>query len=208
MDGLRPFEPLQERPPLNGLVAFTGHVGRYEMLPGPLGFIRYDKRLTEFRPLRCFSGPRLLLNSHPVEGRLACAFTDETQATGSEILTILPRERELHPTLLLGLLNSRIATVVARKALSAGCFSAEEARELPLPGLNLMNRRERALQGEIISAVYRLGHLYRERRSGKPDWANRVVDRQIEEADLAVENLFAKAFGLDAGERALLALDS
>lgn len=208
MDGLTPFEPLRERPSLNGLAAFTGFIRRYEMVPGPLGFIRYDKRLTEFRPLRCFSGPRLLLNACPLGGRLACAFTDETQATSSEILTVLPRERDFHPTLLLGFLNSRIAAVTARKVLPEEHLSAEEALDLPLPVFNVMNRRDRGLQGEIISAIYRLSHLCRERKSGKPEWANRVVDRQIQEADRVVDRLFAKAFGLDDRERALLGIDA
>lgn len=222
MSGLAPFEPQNERPPLNALTAFTGEILQYEAIPGPLGFIRYDKRLTEFRPLRCFSEPRLLLNSHAVNGRLACAAIDETLATGSHLLTIIPREQNRNQAwtfdkeasfvqcpglipVLLGFLNSRIATVAAGSCLGKG-LSAEEALELPLPALNPMNRRHRALQGQIVSAVYRLSYLCRERRSGKPAWANRVVDRQIEEADIAVEGLFAQAFDLDDAEKALLGI--
>lgn len=205
MSGLFPFEPQKERPLLNGLKAFTGDIAPYETLPGPLGFIRYDKRLTEFRPLRCFTGPRLLLRVQAVAGRPACASVDETCATGASVLTVIPRERPLQGPLLLGLLNSRITAAVAGESLLGG-LSAEDVLDLPFPPLNPMNRRHRALQGEIVSAVYRLAYLCRERRSGKPDWANRVVERQIRDTDLVLDDLLSRAFGLDDDDRAYLGL--
>lgn len=196
MSGISPFEPTAERPLLNALPAFTGKILRYSIERGEPGFIRYDRRLTVFRPLRCFNVPRILLTPPGEDGTTFCgAFTDESCATGSDILSVIPRPGRYHPYYLLGILNSRVLGESFRAGREEP-VTVEHVAELPMPTINFMNRNEKARHRALVAAVERLLYLQRERRSGKPDWANPVLDRQIVEADDRVEELVRELFRL------------
>lgn len=196
MSGISPFEPTPERPTLNGLPAFTGTILRYGIERGEPAFVRYDRRLTVFRPMRCFNGPRILLTPPERDGTTFCGvFTDESFATGSNVLSIIPRPGRYHPYYILGILNSRVLGESFTENRD-GPLTVEHVAELPIPTINFMNRNEKARHRALVAAVERLLYLQRERRSGKPDWANPVLDRQIGEADDRVEELVRDLFGL------------
>lgn len=188
MSGVAPFDPLPDKPGINGLAAFTGSINRYRLERGEPGFIRYDRRLTDFRPIRCFKAPRILV-ALPADGdTLRCAFTQETFATGPDVFSVLLRPGRYHHYYLLGILNSRVMGNFFLDQCR-GQATTEHLADLPIPAVNFMNRHEKTRHRTLVAAVERLLYLLRERRSGKPDWANPVLDRQIGEADDRVEAL-------------------
>ena len=195
MTGVAPFEPLPEKPGINGLPAFTGSIHRYRLERGEPCFIRYDRRLTDFRPLRCFKTPRILLALPTGEETLRCAFTEETFATGPDVFSVLLRPGRYHTYYLLGILNSRAMGDFFLERCR-GQATTEHMADLPVPAVNFMNRYEKARHRTLVAAVERLLYLQRERRSGKPHWANPGLDRQIGEADDRVEELVRNLFGL------------
>jgi hypothetical protein len=195
MTGIAPFNPLPEKPGINGMTAFTGSIHRYMLERGAPGFIRYDRRLTDFRPLRCFKAPRILLALPDGGETLRCAFTDETFVTGPDVFSVLLHPGRYHPYYLMGILNSRTMGTLYRERYR-GLTTPEHAADLPVPTVNFMNRHEKARHRALVAAVERLLYLLRERRSGKPDWANPVLDKQIGEADDRVEELVRDLFGL------------
>ncbi len=196
MTGIAPFTPQPEKPGINGLRAFSGKMLRYRLQRGEPAFIRYDRRLTDFRPLRCFNAPRILLALPDGKTRtFRGVYTEETFVTGPDILSVLPRPGRYHPYYILGFLNSRLMGAFFLEA-SRPRTTTEHVAELPIPAINFMNRHEKARHRTLVAAVERLLYLLKERRSGKPDWANPVLDRQIGEADDRVEGLVRRLFGL------------
>lgn len=196
MSGISPFEPMWERPILNALPAFTGKILRYGLERGKPAFIRYDRRLTVFRPLRCFRGPRILITPPGGEGAtFSGAFTEESFATGSETLSVILKPGRYHPYYLLGILNSRVIGRLFLKQ-SEGPGTVEHMAGLPIPPINFMNRNDKGRHRTLVAVVERLLYLQKERRSGKPDWANPVLDRQIIEADEGIEEQVRDLFGL------------
>ncbi len=176
-------------------------------------WVRYGEWVSTYLPVeRVFSGPRVLLRE--ITGKmphaLLAAFTDEVFVHNPGVLAVLPRNGQVSPRFVLGVLNSRLASAafahLAPKA-KKGLFPKviiTDARRLPFPATNAGTPNGRREHDELTALVEQILSLAsrREQTSLATDAA--LLDRRMAALDRKIDRLVYNLYGLTDDEIAVV----
>lgn len=138
--GVTPFQVTEQEAPVNSRRAFVGTVRRYTIERGEQRFIRYDQTLAEFKPLRYFTGTRILLREMiSRQMRLQGCITEQEFITNKSMQSILPIKDGPDLWVILAVLNSRLVSWYFLQCSNVGHrddfpkIVLKETRKLPFP---------------------------------------------------------------------------
>lgn len=171
-------------------------------------WVRYGEWVSTYLPLEVFSGPRVLIRE--ITGKpphmLLAAYTDEVFVHNPSVLAVLPNPKAAKPEFILGILNSRLISLVfAQRAPKAkkGLFPKviiTDSRRLPFCSVDLGDRRRRSAQDRVVELVRRMLKLQTQRVKAKSPSDKTAVKRQIDATDRQIDQLVYELYGLSDDE--------
>jgi hypothetical protein len=190
MRGIETFDPRPARAMKHPVRAFNGEMRRYTLSLGEEAFEDYTKEIEMAKPMRFFSGPRLLLRQLVSrQFRLQAVYTGETFLTNQSVQSLLLKS-DCNVSLLavLAVLNSRLLSwyfcqinMVARRDDFPKTI-IKQTRELPFPAVLDASIQERLgqLVGQMLEAKKQLAVAQSDR--DKDFYENKcdALDRQID----------------------------
>lgn len=182
-------------------------VGRYS-LQWSGTWVRYGDWVSTFLPLSVFSGPRVLIRE--ITGHLPRAllatYTEETLVHNPSVLAVLPRPNSVSLKFTLGILNSRLMSViflhVAPKA-QKGLFPKviiTDARRLSFPDIDIAQRTDRVRHDHLVSLVDQMLCLHKSMAAAQSPTDKEALHRQMDATDRQIDQLVYNLYGLSEDE--------
>jgi hypothetical protein len=209
--GVTPFQVEQKKPARNPARAFTGTVRRYRLASGPRGYIRYDETLAEYKPLRYFSGHRILLREMiSRQFRLQAACVAKDFVTNKSMQSVLLAAPNYHLFYLLGILNSRLMSWYFLAVHSVGRrddfpkIVLKQTRELPFRAVDFSDGTEKSRHDrmvQLVGAMLALGQRLSAARAGHE---KTLIQRQIDATDRQIDRAVYELYGLTDKEVAII----
>jgi hypothetical protein len=174
-------------------------------------WVRYGKWVSTYLPLSVFSGPRVIIRE--ITGKslyvLKATYTKETYVHNPSVLAVLPRTDSVSPKFILGLLNSRLMSLmfthVAPKA-KKGLFPKiiiTDARRLPFPRIDLSNPECKNNHERVVALVDVILDLNKKIRTAKGSKKDQI-QWQTEKTDKEIDDLVYKLYGITEKERKVI----
>jgi hypothetical protein len=159
MRGIETYNPRSARDCKKPKRAFNGEMLRYELNLGPEAFEGYPPDIEAGKPVKFFSGPRILLRQLLSRRfRLQAVYTEEDFLTNQSVQSLIPRGAFPNIKCSLAILNSRLISwffcqinMVARRDDFPKTI-IKQTRELPFPKLDAKNRTDKARQRQAGGA--------------------------------------------------------
>jgi hypothetical protein len=180
-------------------------LSRYWIAPERSSYIRYCDEIASSRPLRMFTGQRIVLRRLLTRRfRLQASMTDETLITTDNVLNFVGRAKEASVPFALGLLNSRLlswvyvnSSMIAQKddfpQVHISALSA-----LPIPG------GDRITRDRVVKLVDAMLSLQKQLQAARSTAQREVIQRQIDATDAEIDRLVYDLYGLTAEEIAIV----
>ncbi|MCX7044516.1 MAG: N-6 DNA methylase [Candidatus Sumerlaeota bacterium] len=171
-------------------------------------WVQYGEWVSTHLPLTVFSGPRVLIRE--ITGRhphaLSATFTDEVFVHNPSVLAVLPRYTSISPKFAVGILNSRLLSLVfsqvAPKA-EKGLFPKiiiTDAKRLPFPAMNLEDKATKVRHDRMVSLVDQMLSAKRHLAAAKSDGDKDFYGAKCAALDRQIDALVYELYGLTPEE--------
>jgi predicted type IV restriction endonuclease len=212
--GVTPFNTSRDKPRINPARAFDGTVRRYTLQAGKRVFLRYDDSLAEYKPIRYFKGPRILLRELiSRQFRLQSTFVDKDFVTNKSMQSILVKDPQYHVFYLLGLLNSRLISWCFLAVHSVGRrddfpkIVLKQTRDLPLRKIEFSNVKDKSRHDKMVRLVESMLDLHKKLPLARTTHEKNIIERQITAVDKQIDQLVYELYGLTDAEIAIVEHD-
>ncbi|MBI3885525.1 MAG: N-6 DNA methylase [Opitutae bacterium] len=207
MRGVEVFHPRPRAECKSPRRAFNGDLLRYRFDLGPPAFESFTPEIEEAKPLRFFSGPRILLRQLlSRKFRLQAIFTCDEFLTNQSVQSLVPRGEFPDARALLGILNSKLLSwyfcqinLVARRDDFPKTI-IKQTRELPFPRIDAATKLARAQHDALVAHVERMLKLHTDLAAAKSSDAQTHLARDIAATDRAIDALVYQLYGLTPAE--------
>jgi hypothetical protein len=201
--GVTPFDLSPKPVPVNSFKAFDGVVRRYKLSRGKPAYIRYDETLAECKPIRYFTGPRLLLRELiSRQFQLQAVYTDNDFITNKSIQSVLCTSRYHDIHYLLGLLNSRLLSWFFLAVHSVGRrddfpkIVLRQTRDLPFAAVDVTVSKGKRQHSRLVDFVEAMLELQRSFTAAKTPNEKASLQRQIAATDVQIDRLVYELYSL------------
>ena len=133
-------------------------------------------------------------------------YTDETFVHNPSVLAVLPRDKWISPKFILGVLNSRLMSIiflqVAPKA-KKGLFSKviiTDAKRLPFPILDEGGPQNKTQHDKIVKEVEKMLLFQEKTKEANTPQDKTALQRQIDATDQQIDKLVYELYGLTEEE--------
>lgn len=178
---------------------------RYKLSHGKPAYIRYDETLAEYKPIRYFTGPRLLLRELiSRQFRLQAVYTDEDFITNKSMQSILLTSSHHDIRCLLGILNSHLLSWFFLAINSVGRrddfpkIVLKQTRELPLPRFD--SKETKQCHDTVVELVEGMLRLHQALSGARTPNEKESLHRQITATDGQIDQLVYELYGLTPDE--------
>jgi hypothetical protein len=176
--------------------AFNGEMLRYELNLGPKVYEGYPPDIETGKPIKFFSGQRILLRQLlSRKFRLQAVYTEQEFLTNQSVQSLIPRNTFPNIKCVLAILNSRLISwlfcqinMVARRDDFPKTI-IKQTRELPFPKIDLNNPSDKSRHDNIVKLVEqmldakeKLSKAKTEAETNRFELLCQTLDRQIDEA--------------------------
>ena len=207
MRGIETYNPRPARECKKPKRAFNGEMLRYELDLGPDAYEGYPPDIEAGKPIKFFSGPRILLRQLiSRKFRLQAVFTEEEFLTNQSVQSLVPRGAFPHSKCSLGILNSRLISwffcqinMVARRDDFPKTI-IKQTRELPFPKFDPKNRADKARHDKLVLLVDKLLGLMPKLRAATADSEKAVLQNAVTATDQQIDALVYDLYGLTEAE--------
>ena len=168
MRGIETYHPRSAVECENPILAFNGEMLRYRLDLGAEAYEGYPPKIEAGKPLRFFSGQRILLRQLISRRfRLQAVYAEDQFLTNQSVQSLKPRQTATNNKCILGILNSRLLSwffcqvnMVARRD-DFPKIIIKQTRELPFPIFDLNNPANKARHDRMVSLVERMLELHK-----------------------------------------------
>jgi len=182
-------------------------VGRYSLEWSGI-WVRYGEWVSTYLPLSVFSGSRILIRE--ITGRLPHAllstYVEDVFVHNPSVLAVLPRSNNISPKFILGVLNSRLTSLlfshVAPKA-KKGLFPKiiiTDAKRLPFPRINFADAADKSRHDRLVALVDQMLDLHKRLHAAQTQTDRELYQRQIDATDKQIDALVYELYGLTEEE--------
>ncbi|MFT3870926.1 MAG: N-6 DNA methylase [Nibricoccus sp.] len=208
MRGVEVFNPRNRHECKSAKRAFAGEMLRYHLDIGPESYESYTPVIESSKPLRFFSGPRVLLRQLlSRKFRLQAVFANDEFLTNQSVQSIVLREKIPSTFALLGIVNSKLLSwyfcqinLVARRDDFPKTI-IKQTRELPFPSFDTQSRKA---HDQLVAHVERMLKLHEDLAAAKSPDAQTRLQREIAATDRAIDQLVYQLYDLTPEEIALV----
>jgi hypothetical protein len=203
--GIETYNPRPANECQNPMRAFNGEMLRYTLDIGSELYEGYPPDIEAGKPIRFFSGRRILLRQLiSRKFRLQAVYSDEEFLTNQSVQSLVPRNITPNIMCILAILNSRLISwffcqvnMVARRD-DFPKIIIKQTRELPFPNIDLNRTAEKAQHDKIVLLVERMLSL--QKQNPRTPQEQEMVKREIESTDKAIDKLVYELYGLTEEE--------
>ena len=212
MRGIETYHPRAKSECKQAKPALTGDVLRYSLTHGPAAFESYTDEIAAGKPLRFFSGPRVLLRQLlSRKFRLQAVYAETEFLTNQSMQSLIPAEGSpASIKFVLAVLNSRLLSwyfcqinLVARRDDFPKTI-IKQTRELPFPRLTLSSKPDRERHDRLVELVDTMLALHAKLSAAQSPDVEENLRRQIIGTDKAIDALVYALYGLTPEEIALV----
>jgi hypothetical protein len=209
MRGIETYRPRERELCKQPKRAFNGDMLRYHYDLGPEAYEAYPSEIEADKPLRFFTGPRILLRQLlSRKFRLQAIYTEEEFLTNQSVQSLVPRGPSPSPLAILGILNSKLMSwyfcqinLVARRDDFPKTI-IKQTRELRFPDVTGYALREN--EQPLISHVRLIQKLYSDVKAVKNPTELKHIEREIERTEQNIDNIVYRLFALTPEEVAVV----
>jgi hypothetical protein len=211
MRGIETYNPRPAKECKKPKRAFNGEMLRYELDLGPEAYEGYPQDIEAGKPIKFFSGPRILLRQLlSRKFRLQAVFAEKEFLTNQSVQSLIPRGAFPNIKFSLAVLNSRLISwffcqfnMVARRDDFPKTI-IKQTRELPFPKINLKNHADKARHDQMVALVEQMLTLHQRLAAAKTPPEQTALERQITATDTQIDRLVYDLYGLTEEEKNLV----
>jgi len=206
MRGLEEFHPRLSKEMQRPARAFNGEMRRYKLNLGDEAFEDYTKEIEAAKPVRFFSGKRILLRQLiSRKFRLQAVWAEDMFLTNQSVQSLIPKCKDVDLLAVLGILNSRliswffcqINTVARRDDFPKTII--KQTRELPFPA-----QIEAGAQSRLSRLVEQMLTAQKQLAAAQSDKDKEYYDHRCESLDRQIDTLVYELYGLTDEEIAIV----
>jgi type I restriction-modification system DNA methylase subunit len=204
----RPFDShrratLQHRKYLRGV-----DIGRYNVSPTEIRFLRYGPWLAEPRPAANFDAPAKIVMRQTGDSLIAALDTEQFLCLNN-MHVLVPRNEQPSLSYLLGVINSKLMnwcyhTLNPEVGEALAEVKKTNVAQLPIRRINFSDGAEKASHGRIATLVDSVLMLHKQLAAAKSAAQKGILQRQIEATDRQIDLLVYQLYGLTEQEIALV----
>jgi hypothetical protein len=207
MRGIETYNPRPAKECKKPKRAFNGEMLRYELDLGPEAYEGYPPEIEAGKPIKFFSGPRILLRQLlSRKFRLQAVFAEDEFLTNQSVQSLIPRGAFPNIKFSLAVLNSRLISwffcqfnMVARRDDFPKTI-IKQTRELPFPKIDLKKPADKARHDKLVVLVDKLLGLMPKLRAATADSEKAVLQNAVTATDQQIDELVYELYGLTAAE--------
>jgi type I restriction-modification system DNA methylase subunit len=171
-------------------------------------WVKYGEWVSTYLPISVFSGPRILVReiTGKIPHLLLATYTEDTFVHNPSILAVLPRDKKITLKVILGILNSKLMSVifsqVAPKA-KKGLFPKiiiTDAKRLLLPANINQSLAENKILHQLNTLVDCMLDMSKETNRLNAPHEKETLRRQIDATDRQIDQIVYKLYGLTPEE--------
>jgi hypothetical protein len=135
----------------------------------------------------------------------SCTYEDGTYYV-KDVLIVLPKANALAYDLkaLAGIINSKALRFFYRSTFNTLHVQNKELASLPLPELDLNNKRDKASHDRLVALVTQILQAEEQRTKAVTEASISYLEGRIETLDRQIDDLVCSLYGLNAVDRALI----
>ncbi|MGN6555698.1 MAG: TaqI-like C-terminal specificity domain-containing protein [Verrucomicrobiota bacterium] len=207
MRGIETYNPRPAKDCRKPKRAWNGEMLRYDLDLGPEAYEGYPPDIEAGKPIRFFSGERILLRQLlSRKFRLQAVFADKEFLTNQSIQSLIPRGEFPHIKCCLAVLNSRLISwffcqinMVARRDDFPKTI-IKQTRELPFPKLDPKSRADKARHDKLVVLVDKMLGLMPKLRAATSDAEKATLQNAVTATDQQIDQLVYDLYGLTEEE--------
>jgi hypothetical protein len=207
MRGIETYNPRPAKECKKPKRAFNGEMLRYELDLGPEAYEGYPPDIEAGKPIKFFSGPRILLRQLlSRKFRLQAVFAEDEFLTNQSVQSLIPRGAFPNIKFSLAVLNSRLISwffcqfnMVARRDDFPKTI-IKQTRELPFPKIDLKKPADKARHDKLVVLVDKLLGLMPKLRAATSDSEKAVLQNAVTASDQQIDALVYELYGLTKEE--------
>ena len=189
---------------LNSYRYFEGDVYRYQINLVVDQWIEFNDEMKE-RPkeVMWFEGPRILLRRLVNRRqRMMASLAADTFITNKNLYSVLPKDKRLSSTTILGILNSRLISYLYINQVTQATkddfpqVTIKDVLSLPFPSVI----KDKSLLDKMVALVDQMLSLNKKLPEAKTDHDKTALQRQIDATDQQLDKLVYELYGLTEEE--------
>jgi len=187
--------------------AFNGEMLRYELELGPEAYEGYPLDIEERKPIKFFSGQRILLRQLiSRKFRLQAVYSDAEFLTNQSVQSLVPRNTFPNIKCVLAILNSRLISwffcqinMVARRDDFPKTI-IKQTRELPFPKIDSNNSADKTRHDKLVLLVEKMLALTPKMRVGTSESEKALLHSAVTTTDAEIDRLVYELYDLTKDE--------
>jgi len=207
MRGIETYNPRPAKDCRMPKRAFNGEMLRYELNLGPEAYEGYPPEIETRKPIRFFSGQRILLRQLLSRRfRLQAVYTEEEFLTNQSVQSLIPRNTFPNIKCVLAILNSQLISwffcqinMVARRDDFPKTI-IKQTRELPFPIIDSTKPIDKSRHDKLVALVDKMLALTPKLRGATSESEKAALQNAITTTDAEIDRLVYELYGLTEEE--------
>jgi len=207
MRGIETYRPRPARECRMPKRAFNGEMLRYDLDLGPEAYEGYPADIAAGKPIKFFSGPRILLRQLLSRRfRLQAVYSEAEFLTNQSVQSLIPRGTSPHVKAILAILNSRLLSwyfcqfnMVARRDDFPKTI-IKQTRELPFPSIAPEGPADKATHDKLVLLADRMLSLTPKLRQAASEAEKAALQATLAKTDSEIDRLVYDLYGLTEQE--------
>lgn len=195
--------------------AFNGEMLRYELNLGPDAYESYPPDIEASKPIKFFSGQRILLRQLlSRKFRLQAVYSEREFLTNQSVQSLITRNAFPNIKCVLAVLNSRLLSwffcqinMVARRDDFPKTI-IKQTRELPFPKIDLKDSVDKSRHNSLVLLVDKMLSLIPKLRAATSESEKAALQNAITTTDTEIDQIVYELYGLTEEERQIVENDS
>ncbi len=207
MRGIETYKPRPAKDCRKPKRAFNGDMLRYELDLGPAAYEGYPPSIEAGKPIKFFSGERILLRQLlSRKFRLQAVYAAEEFLTNQSVQSLIPRNAFPHIKCVLAILNSRLISwffcqinMVARRDDFPKTI-IKQTRELPFPKIDSKQPADKARHDKLVGLVDQMLAAKKALPQAQSERDKEFYEHKCATLDRQIDALVYELYGLTEDE--------